>query len=652
MLVPMTKVRIIGRRDRLVEVLDHLYSLRLVELADIANEPRLALGRSPGDDWRAARREELRLLLAQLDGLLELAGARPTTAAPDGASGGLDLALLRADLEAMVPEIEELTGRVEALFAEQVVVGRYVGLLRRILELVPELSTLDAPELAALRLGTMVVMLGTEDDNLARLLGTELQARLGDRFLLVSAPVEGAIGCVIVYPADGAAAVQDLLDRRRVRQLPLPEPYKDLSLSASVEAMEQRLGALPAEIDRARAELEAVIAPRLAAWMRAREALAGHLEKLDAVAQAGTTERVFVVLAWLPRDQLRRLRDELDRRVGPDVVVEELAASRHDPMAPVALRNRRPARSFEFLVRFYDDPRARSIDPTGLLAVFVPIMFGLMVGDVVYGALLLIGALWLKVRFGSRSAAVRDGARILAMGSAFAIVFGFVFGEALGDLGERAFGMPALWRHRDDAAALQPLLLFALAIGIAHVVLGYVLALVQSWQDRAPRSALAPAGSLLVLAALLAAAGAAAEQLPTSALGPAGAAALVGLVIVSAEHGWIGLVLGPLELIGTIGHVLSYLRLAAVGLASVYLAVVANQLASVGPIWLGVVVAAFLHALNLVLAGFTPAIQSLRLQYVEFFSKFFIGGGRSFRPFGPPDHPRPPRHVTPRTLGV
>ena len=113
--------------------------------------------------------------------------------------------------------------------------------------------------------------------------------------------------------------------------------------------------------------------------------------------------------------------------------------------------------------------------------------------------------------------------------------------------------------------------------------------------------------------------------------------AIVGLVVVSAAHGWLGLVLGPLELVGTIGHVLSYLRLAAVGLASVYLAVVANELASVGPIWIGVVVAAFLHALNLALAGFTPAIQSLRLQYVEFFSTFFIGGGQAFRPFGARD---------------
>ena len=80
--------------------------------------------------------------------------------------------------------------------------------------------------------------------------------------------------------------------------------------------------------------------------------------------------------------------------------------------------------------------------------------------------------------------------------------------------------------------------------------------------------------------------------------------------------------------------VLSYLRLAAVGLASAYLAIVANELGSAGPIWMGLLIAAFFHALNLALAAFSPMIQALRLHYVEFFSKFVIGGGRPFRPFG------------------
>ena len=92
--------------------------------------------------------------------------------------------------------------------------------------------------------------------------------------------------------------------------------------------------------------------------------------------------------------------------------------------------------------------------------------------------------------------------------------------------------------------------------------------------------------------------------------------------------------MGPLELIGIVGNVLSYLRIAAIGLASVYLARVANELGATGPVWMGVMVAGLFHTLNLALGTFSPTIQALRLHYVEFFGRFFEEGGRAYRPFG------------------
>ena len=143
-------------------------------------------------------------------------------------------------------------------------------------------------------------------------------------------------------------------------------------------------------------------------------------------------------------------------------------------------------------------------------------------------------------------------------------------------------------------------------------------------------------GSLLALCGVVALAGVAAHRLPggmpASLL--AGAFVAVGLVLLVAGRGALGFVMGPLELVGTLGNVLSYLRLAAVGLASTYLAMVANALSVLGPIWLGVFIGLFFHSLNLALASFSPMIQALRLHYVEFFSKFYEGGGKPFRPFG------------------
>jgi len=108
----------------------------------------------------------------------------------------------------------------------------------------------------------------------------------------------------------------------------------------------------------------------------------------------------------------------------------------------------------------------------------------------------------------------------------------------------------------------------------------------------------------------------------------------LGLVTVAISMGLTGLFLAPIEFVGILGSILSYLRLAALGLASVFLAEVANDLAGkLGGVVVGVIAALVIHAINLVMGMFSPTIQSMRLQFVEFFSRFYTGGGRLFKPF-------------------
>lgn len=631
MLAPMTKVQIVGHRRKLERALEELHGLGLVEFADATGAP---LAKLLGGDERRDRRDELRFLLAETDAVL---GLLPAAALPSGdpVPGAVDTVALRSELARLAPGLEALTGRLEALRDELVVLPRYLEPLRRLLPLVPELADLDEDQLALLRLDTVALVLNTADDRLVETLRDELAEAIGARFDLVSTHVdEGAIGCVIVFPHGVSEEVHRLMGSEHVRHVALPEAFAHLSLRASVGAMERRLAELPAALATTEEELEALVEPHAGQLRTLHAGMAAELEQLDAIELLGATRRAFVALCWVPTREFERLRRELHARLGPEVVVEELAASPRAPETPVLLRNPRWARPFEFFVRFLDLPRAGSLDPTLLTALFLPLMFGVMVGDVAYGAALLVLALVARRRFAARSAVVSDLTWVLLAGAVWSIVFGVLFGELFGDLGKRLWGDWAVWMYRPGAEALEPLLLFAIGIGAAHVVLGVLLGAWQAARFREHRTLLDKLGTLLVLGGVFGLAGWAADHLPGEVLTPAVGAIVVGLVLAMSLHGALGIVMGPLELIGTLGNVLSYLRLAAVGLASAYLAIVANELGSAGPIWMGLLIAAFFHALNLALAAFSPMIQALRLHYVEFFSKFVLGGGRPFRPFG------------------
>jgi V/A-type H+-transporting ATPase subunit I len=236
----------------------------------------------------------------------------------------------------------------------------------------------------------------------------------------------------------------------------------------------------------------------------------------------------------------------------------------------------------------------------------MPIFFGMILGDVGYGALLLALSLGLLRRF--RKGVARDILIVLAMGSGWSIIFGLLYGEMFGALGEY-LGMHALWFDRASPENVAGLLVMTLVVGAVHVTLGLILGV---WE---------------IIGIL-------AKVLPESLMTPAIAGLIIGIVLIGASLGWLGILMGPIEFIGLIGNILSYLRIAAIGLASVYLARVANDLAGiVGNIFVGIILALLIHALNLVLGAFSPTIHSLRLHYVEFFRKFYEGGGNPYRPY-------------------
>jgi V/A-type H+-transporting ATPase subunit I len=132
---------------------------------------------------------------------------------------------------------------------------------------------------------------------------------------------------------------------------------------------------------------------------------------------------------------------------------------------------------------------------------------------------------------------------------------------------------------------------------------------------------------VLVIVGLLAAVG----VLPRGFFSPVIIALLVGFPVLIVLEGLVA----PIEFLATLGNILSYARIMALGVASVMMAVVANKMVgAIGSVTVGILFALLFHLVNFDIAAFTPTIHALRLHYVEFFGKFFSPGGVRYQPFG------------------
>ena len=357
MLVPMTKVRLLGARREVERVVDELHQLGLVEIADA--RASLAGEELGGDEERARRRERLRRLAAQTDGLLSLIAGDATRrdAAQDPLGRPLDLVALEAEVKPILSGVEASGNRLSgALRDERLELPRFLEPLRRLLPLVPELADLDDEELGALGLDTVALVLNTDDEQLVLALREQLVEELGARFELVWTRVgAGGVGCLVVFPQQERRAVHALLGHAQVREAGLPEAFQRLSLRAAVEAMQRRLAALPDSSSASNASAKRDCARMARGSASCTRAIADELERLDALDRFAATKRTFVAECWVPRRGLARLRREVEARLGNAVLVEDLATSRSDPQAPLLMRNVRAARPFEPLVRL---PRA------------------------------------------------------------------------------------------------------------------------------------------------------------------------------------------------------------------------------------------------------------------------------------------------------
>ncbi len=527
----------------------------------------------------------------------------------------LDDALER--LEGWAREGDALVRRLEALGAEA---GK-LGLLREVL------TAEDAPAL---------------DVSLLRAAGGELEARL------YALPPEPALGplperllvrwvhavnrpcLILVGPPGELAEAEATLDAAKARALTLPE-WLDGDAATAARRLAARLAEIEAEARQARESLE-----RLAERHGLAEAL-GHLARLEwflgRVERLPLTTYFAWITGWSSDLDGERLWAALDASGARALLQFTEAPPDADP--PLIFHNPWWVRPFELFARLLGTPGAGEPDPSTLLAVVTPLMFGYMFGDVGQGLVLCLAGLALRRRL--------PALRLLIPGGLAAAAFGLVFGSVF----SMEHVIPSLWVHPIEHPL--PVLAVPLAAGALLLVLGQVLnGLAAAWQRRT-RDWLAEEAPLLALYLALAAA-----LLDTAALALAGLAALWFVAGGAVRRGG-----GALQAAARVGELLehgiqlfvntlSFVRVGAFALAHAGLSLAVVSLAEIPanrPVTLLILLLG--NALIIALEGLVVSIQTTRLILFEFFVRFLRATGRGFRPLPAPPAAEPsPRRTS------